>query len=160
VGYHATSRRGMGKLRGRRLGSTYDSAYSGYVGLDPSIPGSPAQLQMDTGSSAGIDPLANCSTFDQLLFQLGWSNLSCMTAGANAAGKAQIQSVVQNAVAAGYPPNVIAAIQQEAAAQEAQVPSDTSVILSGYNTPAASLSTWPWYAWAAIAFVGIVVIKR
>jgi hypothetical protein len=139
----------------------YDSAYQGYTGGDPAVPGSAAQLLMDTGSATGLDPLANCSWFDQLMFQWGIGNLSCMTPSANAAGAAQIQSVCENAKTAygSNSPTALAACAM-AKTQIAQVPGDTAVILESYNKtlPLPTFSI-PWYLWAAGA-VGLLLWVR
>lgn len=152
----------------RKLG---DSSYGGYVNMDPSIPGSSAQLLMDTGSATGLDPLANCSWWDQLMYQWGFGNLSCMTPSANAAGIAQIQSVVTNAtaanaaaVAAGQPaPYNIAAIQQVANQQAAQVPADTANVLKFYanNNPLTTTGVGiPWWVWAILGGGGLLLVLK
>ena len=83
---------------------------------------------------------------------------------------AQIQSVPQNAAAAGYPPNVVAAAQAAADQQSRQVPTDTQSIDTLYNLPSSPFipsiapgtspfdpSTWPTWAWIALGLGGAVV---
>lgn len=62
-----------------------------------------------------------------------------------AAGQAQIQTVPDNAVAAGYSPEVVAVAQQTATQQESLVPGDVNAIAS---LPSGVTPPWVWLALA------------
>ncbi len=116
--------------------------------------------------SASVVDTSGC-VWDYLLGKSAFD--ACLTA----ANQNQIQSVVQNAQAAGYSPAVIAVAQQMATQQEAQVPADTQNTDTFYNLPAspfipsagpgtnwADPTTWPAWAWMALALGGgLIVVK-
>ena len=141
MGYILTSR-GFGRLRGRRLGAAYDSAYSGYTNQDPSI--------VPTVATSLPRPAA-CSWTDYI-----WPSAACSLA----LGQQQIQSVPANAAAANAvaiaagmaPPYDVAMIQAVADQQTTAFAGDNATIFT--QTTAVSLSdpsTWPWYYWALLA---------
>lgn len=91
----------------------------------------------------------------------------------NRTGVAMVQTVPQNAAAAGYPPNVVAAAQAAADAQAAQVPQDTQTIDASYDLPLSPLmpslgpgfsglnpSSWPLWLWIAFGLGGSLVVVK
>lgn len=102
---------------------------------------------------------SGCSWWSFYFDKPAW--LACV----NAAGVAQIQSVPQNAQAAGYPQPVIDVAQATADEQSGMVPADNLNIGSFYGagqllyTPGnqTALPTWAWIALAVAG--GLVVVK-
>lgn len=125
-----------------------------------------------------LTQVPNCSL--SLLFSGNY--LTCLTEKARAeAANAQVLSVPYNAAQAGYPPNVVAIAQQAAEQQIANTPADVANVSAAVEnsqvgqspltyfgnlalnpnvqTPADPFdpSTWPTWAWIALAAGGAVV---
>ena len=90
----------------------------------------------------------------------------------NRLSTAQIQTVLQNAVAAGYPSDVVAVAQAAADAAAAQVPQDTQTIDTSYALPSSPFqpslgpsfswtdpTTWPVWLWIALGGGTLVAVK-
>lgn len=143
--YVATQRRKRG-IRG--LGQDY-----GYVGADPSIPGSSAQIAFD--ATQPPPDATDCSYWDFFFNPASWK------ACAAAAEVGQIQRVVTNAQTyyGANSPAAIAAIAS-AADQEAQAPADVANVANFYGAgqiaPPAGV---PWWAWVALGVGTLVVVK-
>ena len=140
MGYIVTSR-GMGRLRGRRLGQ-YDSSYSGIVDGDPSL----------------ANPGPNSSIFD-LPGGINWQNLSTGTlspsqvAALQANGAAGIQDVYNNAVANyGVDSPAADAVAGVLQAQQSGVYSDIAAInpQPSSTDPLFNATGISWYWWALI----------
>ena len=108
--------------------------------------------------NSGVD---QCSTWDFFFNPSTWK--ACETAQ----GQAQIQTVPQNAAAAGYSPSVVAVAQAAANQQSAQVPADVANVAQFYSAgqllanvqnPSSpfGLPTWVWWVVGGIASVFVL----
>jgi hypothetical protein len=132
----------LGKLRGRRLGQAYDSAYQGYSNADPSLNPTPVMPAAPSG----------CSTWDML-----YGNLTGDYSGCIVNNQAVIQQVPINAAAAGYSPAVVAVTQQTASQQEAMVPSDVATIVASEQSGTPS---WAWLALGGVTLFAIAELLK
>jgi hypothetical protein len=118
--------------------------------------GSILPMSVFSPMSAVLPSDGSCSILDFFFDPASWR--ACQ----QALEVAQIQSVPQNAAAAGYPANVVQVAQMAADQQSSNAPADVANVASFYNAGQLTVTpfAWPWWAWALIAGgVSLVAVK-
>jgi hypothetical protein len=145
---HHRARRG---LRGLGYDSSDASADLAWLQF---FSGQPSALVAYSAANPNVQPdLSGCSTW-----QILWGNLTGDYSGCIAANEAMIQSVPANAIAAGYSPDVVSSIQDEATEQEAQVPSDVYSIVN--TQPPSPSANWFWWVLGGFGVFVLLELRK